>query len=1239
MVNEARFGITFNRSSQLPPWNNPEDPAQAEFARSFLVTGWNSPGSGDPTLIYYTPGVGSNAFSTGGLAGSHAMDFNSNILPAGLNTGTGSNGGCLLASSVSSASCETGSVLYNFADTYSWTVGAHAIRSGFELRLTRAHEMLSQVIPSATAGTIAANEARLGLTAYPADLPTLNTAAGTQFTGLMDTSRGNARDMLYFLSGSVLQVSQQFWVNSVDNYRYGKWDTWDGDYCPEEGDLTKFCPGDGKQIRNTLQNEYALFFKDDWKVTKNLTLNLGVRYESYGNLYTKGFATSIQDGGYGLFGPARAQVMDTTQYTPFVYNYNPFDIWLKPGNMFVTGYGTVPPAINVTGQLLPNGDCSYIPGNSSATANDRNPDGTCASTVPTTIIANQFGGTAACVYGVEQSNLLPISNCQPNLLVTRIFVGPDSRPHGDPKAKDYTKIPPTYRDRNNIGPAIGFSYRMPLGSRTVLVRGGFQFTYGSAGRDRSIATGSAATLTNRTAGNGLTGAADQLTVSCGNTTLCAGLPAGKAFTLADLPLITPLAPSATQVPQIGGTVGSSSGANSLTTQLWGQPLFQMQGYAPGYQDPRTENYTLSLATNLTRASTLQISYVGTLGRNRPTTVNLNMPNIYGKNADGSFANAELMQALVDTRAGKDSPFFDQVLAGLNLTGLGSAGGYGNIGTCVAVPVALQPGVNNGGPDNNFCGPTFIYQSGSAHLRNASTTQSSIRVNLANGNFNAVMGALVNPSSNGGLIGPFITTGQTSFSGATGAFATTLRNGCDRLGVGGVRQFINSGTTTGNTNGATGGNPGTVRCLPEDFARLSQNVDQLTYNDNWGYTNYHQLQFQYTLRMPGGVNMQATYLTSKTLALPRDFYRTSNYNYNAGGGNFGGAVAGAAPPVTGFSNPQTEESRALDYGLSSDSLKHNLRVNGVFPLPMGAGRALLGKAPGWVNKIVGGWQMSIIYNAQSGAPFSIYAGDMLYGESSGNAAPNNLNTAGGCNAYSGTVFAPGGTTNLNCQSGLSFPDIVSPLWTNPRGKLAVNGPLGETTFFGYPSPYALIRDPQCTNGQFVGRQSFSDPGTFSLANSCTLQALVMKVPEGTPGAFPIGPALSTPTTEQTPVLIMLQNPTPGRQGSLGSQTMRQPSRYYLDASLSKTFMFTERRGIQLRVDATNVLNHPQASDLYFSLGPGGTFNDMSNATTRALANGCFNQYNAGSTQANVTSLQNGAANCGRQVQVSFRMINN
>jgi hypothetical protein len=62
-----------------------------------------------------------------------------------------------------------------------------------------------------------------------------------------------------------------------------------------------------------------------------------------------------------------------------------------------------------------------------------------------------------------------------------------------------------------------------------------------------------------------------------------------------------------------------------------------------------------------------------------------------------------------------------------------------------------------------------------------------------------------------------------------------------------------------------------------------------------------------------------------------------------------------------------------------------------------------------------------------------------------------------------------------------------------------------------------------------------------------------------------------------VLPLLQQAQPGHQGTLGANTMHTVSRWTLDASISKRFRLTESKALQIRVDTTNIMNHPTPGD--------------------------------------------------------------
>ena len=63
--------------------------------------------------------------------------------------------------------------------------------------------------------------------------------------------------------------------------------------------------------RTWRQHEYAGFFKDDWKITRNITINLGVRYEYYSPPYeANGKAAIPVNGTAGAFGISGSSYAD-----------------------------------------------------------------------------------------------------------------------------------------------------------------------------------------------------------------------------------------------------------------------------------------------------------------------------------------------------------------------------------------------------------------------------------------------------------------------------------------------------------------------------------------------------------------------------------------------------------------------------------------------------------------------------------------------------------------------------------------------------------------------------------------------------------------------------------------------------------------------------------------------------------------------------------------------------------------
>lgn len=156
------------------------------------------------------------------------------------------------------------SPVYQFSDSVSWVKGRHAFKGGGEIRFV------------SSAGFDTFNTMpRVSLGAGGVPVQNITTIPGLgQNTG--------AQTLLTDLAGSVNSVTQVF------NSTVGA----NPVFLPN---LTRY-----QQVRAP---EYSGFFKDDFRVTPSLTLNLGIRYELYAvPTENTGRALGLEGGSAGIFG-------------------------------------------------------------------------------------------------------------------------------------------------------------------------------------------------------------------------------------------------------------------------------------------------------------------------------------------------------------------------------------------------------------------------------------------------------------------------------------------------------------------------------------------------------------------------------------------------------------------------------------------------------------------------------------------------------------------------------------------------------------------------------------------------------------------------------------------------------------------------------------------------------------------------------------------------------------------------
>jgi hypothetical protein len=136
--------------------------------------------------------------------------------------------------------------------------------------------------------------------------------------------------------------------------------------------------------------------------------------------------------------------------------------------------------------------------------------------------------------------------------------------------------------------------------------------------------------------------------------------------------------------------------------------------------------------------------------------------------------------------------------------------------------------------------------------------------------------------------------------------------------------------------------------------------------NYSSSSFNALQFDVRRRMANGLSFQGNYQYSKVLS------------------DSAGDSQARFEPFLDNENPKIERSRA------PFDLTHQIKANGSYELPFGAGRRLGGGSP-VARKLFGGWSVSGILVWQAGTPFSVLSARGTLNRGGFRSANNTANT--------------------------------------------------------------------------------------------------------------------------------------------------------------------------------------------------------------------------------------------------------
>lgn len=215
-------------------------------------------------------------------------------------------------------------------------------------------------------------------------------------------------------------------------------------------------------------------------------------------------------------------------------------------------------------------------------------------------------------------------------------------------------------------------------------------------------------------------------------------------------------------------------------------------------------------------------------------------------------------------------------------------------------------------------------------------------------------------------------------------------------------------------------------LPENFIVGNPQFAAAVLLGNFANSTYHSMQLEYNKRFSSGWNFLSNYTFSKAL----------------------GEEEGSGQDL--LDSFRDGRNRRLEKRQLTFNIQNVWRNSGIYDLPFGKNKKFFGGAPGWVDHLIGGWQVGGIYNLFAGNPVNALSGRASLNQFSGDATPmvwqairGNLGTA--TKVGNGVTFFPGFTqapdpdrANLTTAGGIQGLSTLQAIY-DPQGRLLFSNP--------------------------------------------------------------------------------------------------------------------------------------------------------------------------------------------------------